>query len=163
MADTETQDEQKKARKKAMRLLERMDRTEKGLKDKLIHSGFSEEASGDAVAYVKEFGYLNDLRYAENYIFSRVHEKSRQRILQELYQKGVSRETALVAWERICELEQPDERALIRCAVEKKYISGTELDENEMRRLYGYLARRGFRAGDISSVLEEMKITAVFR
>ena len=32
------------------------------------------------------------------------------------------------------------------------------LTEKEMRRLYGYLARRGFRSGDIFSVLEEMDI-----
>ena len=31
--------------------------------------------------------------------------------------------------------------------------------EKEMRRLYGYLARRGFRSGDIFSVLEEMDIS----
>ncbi|HIY03338.1 MAG TPA: recombination regulator RecX [Candidatus Blautia faecipullorum] len=161
MTDTGTQEELRQARKKAMRLLERMDRTEKGLKDRLVQAGFSESASEDAVAFVKGYGYINDSRYAENYIFSRVHEKSRQRILQELYQKGVARGTALEAWDRVCELEQPDERRLLRNAVEKKCSPGMELDAREMRRLYGYLARRGFRAGDISSVLEEMDIRAV--
>ena len=91
MADTDIWEEKKRARKKAMRLLERMDRTEKGLKEKLTQAGFSGEAAEDAVSYVKEYGYINDQRYAENYIFSRIREKSRQRIFQELYQKGVAR------------------------------------------------------------------------
>ena len=36
-------EQQRKARKKALRLLEHMDRTEKGLTDRLLRAGFSEE------------------------------------------------------------------------------------------------------------------------
>ena len=43
--------------------------------------------------------------------------------------------------------------------VEKKYEPGTQFEEKEMRRLFGYLSRRGFRSGDIFSVLEEMNIS----
>lgn len=156
--DSDIREEKRQARKKAMRLLERMDRTEKGLREKLTQSGFSAEAAEDAVACMKEYGYINDQRYAENYIFSRIHEKSRQRIFQELYQKGVVRETAEKSWETVFSLEQPDERELLRSTVEKKYMSGSELDEKQMRRLYGYLVRRGFRWEDISSVMEELEI-----
>ena len=41
----------------------------------------------DAVSYVKSYGYINDSRYALNYITYRIHEKSRQKIFQELYTK----------------------------------------------------------------------------
>lgn len=152
-------EEQKKARRKAMLLLEHMDRTEKGLSDRLRQAGFSKEATADAISYVKSYGYIDDARYAENYIAYRMDSKSRQKLLQELAAKGVDRETAMEAWERTAELQQPDERAVLRKSVEKKYVEGTELDEKEMRRLYGYLARRGFSFDDIRSVLEEMDIT----
>ena len=36
---------------------------------------------------------------------------------------------------------------------------GTALDEKGMRRLQGFLLRRGFSYGDISHVLEDMNIT----
>lgn len=156
------QEEEKQARKKAMRLLEHMDRTEKGLTDKLVQSGFSAEAAADAVAYVKDYGYINDSRYALNYIIGRIHEKSRQRIFQDLLQKGIDRETAEAAWEEAEELENPDERELLRRTVEKRWTFGSRLDERELRRLYGYLSRRGFRSGDISSVLEELEITVTY-
>lgn len=155
----ELQEEQRQARKKAMRLLERMDRTEKGLTDRLIQAGFSPEISADAVSYVKDYGYINDDRYARNYIAYRIHEKSRQRIFQELLRKGINKETAEAAWEEVSEFEEPDERQLLKCTIEKRYAAGAELDEREMRRLYGFLSRRGFRSGDISSVLEELEIT----
>ena len=45
-------EERNRARKKAMRLLEHMDRTEKGLTDKLRQAEFSPEAVEDAIASV---------------------------------------------------------------------------------------------------------------
>ena len=155
-------EESRQARKKALRLLEHMDRTEKGLTEKLFQAGFSEEAVSDALAWVKELGYVNDARYAENYISSRIHEKSRQRIFQDLYRRGIGSAEASAAWEEVCELEEPDERAMIRSAVLRKYAPDSELDEKEIRRLYGYLARRGFRAEDICAVTEDLGITVKF-
>ena len=156
---TDMEQQQKEVRKKALKLLEHMDRTEKGLYDRLLRAGFSEALAADAVAYVKDYGYVNDARYATNYIMYRIHDKSRQKIFQELQQKGIDRQTIQSAWDEAAELEMPDERKLLRQMVEKKYAPGSSLDEKEMRRLYGYLARRGFRSGDIFSVLEEMDIS----
>ena len=151
--------EQREARRKALRLLEHMDRTEKGLRDRLIQGGFSEEAAEDAVAYVKDYGYINDYRYALNYILYRIHSKSRQKIFQELQQKGISRDVASEAWEEASDLEEPDETSLFRTAIEKKCSPGDTLDDKAMRRLYGYLQRRGFRMGDITAVLDELGIS----
>lgn len=154
-------EEQKDATRKAMSLLEHMDRTEKGLRDKLRQSGFSPDAVDAALAYVQSYGYIDDSRYARTYIVYRMDSKSRQKIIQELIGKGVDKETAVAAWEEEAALNSPDERTLLIRTVEKKYAPGTELDEKEMRRLYGYLVRRGFQFSDISSVLEEMEIVTV--
>ena len=151
-------EERNRARKKAMRLLEHMDRTEKGLYDRLLRAGFSEALAADAVAYVKGYGYVNDARYARTYISFRMETRSRQKILSELQLKGVDRQIALDAWNEMEELMEPDEREILRRTIEKKYEPDTELDEGQMRRLYGYLARRAFRYEDISHTLEEMNI-----
>ena len=45
-----TREEQQAARRKALLLLEHMDRTEKGLSDRLRQAGFCAEAVEDAVA-----------------------------------------------------------------------------------------------------------------
>lgn len=144
-----------------MLLLEHMDRTEKCLSDRLRQAGFSAEAVEDAMDYVRSYGYLNDARYAENYISCRIGTKSRLKLMQELAGKGIDRETAQQAWERAAEVLEPDEHAILRAAVEKKYACGSVLDEKEMRRLYGYLVRRGFSYGDIARVLEEMEISGL--
>ena len=73
-----TPEEQKNARRKAMLLLEHMDRTEKGLSDRLRQAGFSAEATEDAMNYVRSYGYLNDHRYAMNYISFRMGTKGKE-------------------------------------------------------------------------------------
>lgn len=141
-----------------MQLLEHMDRTEKALSDRLRQAGFSERAVADAMSYVKSYGYIDDSRYARTYLAYRMETKSRQKLIQELIQKGVDRQTAVEAWEEEAALNQPDEREILKRTIEKKYDRDTQLDEKEMRRLQGYLARRGFQFQDISGVLEEMNI-----
>lgn len=112
-------EERNRARKKAMRLLEHMDRTEKGLTDKLRQAEFSPEAVEDAIAYVKSYGYINDARYARTYISFRMETRSRQKILSELQLKGVDRQTALDAWNEMEELMEPDEREVLRRTIER--------------------------------------------
>ncbi|MFR8353000.1 MAG: regulatory protein RecX [Blautia obeum] len=101
---TDMEQQQKEVRKKALKLLEHMDRTEKGLYDRLLRAGFSEALAADAVAYVKDYGYVNDARYATNYIMYRIHDKSHQKIF-ELQQKGIDRQTIQSAWDEAAELE----------------------------------------------------------
>ena len=151
-------EEHKRAAKKAMKLLEHMDRTEKGLRDRLHQAGFGQDAIEAAMAYVESYGYIDDYRYARTYIAYRMDAKSRQKVMQELAAKGVDRSVAAAAWEEMEELMEPDERAVLRKTIEKKFKPNTELDEKEMRRLQGYLARRAFKYEDIAHALEEMNI-----
>lgn len=147
----------KKAKLRAMHLLERSDRSESALWKKLLEN-YPEDVAREAMDYVKSFGYINDARYAENYIRFRYESKSRLQIFQELQNKGVAREVIAQAWEEVAKTEDMDERRLIRKLLLKKYPSGSRLDEGQMRRLQGYLARRGFSWGDISAVLAEENI-----
>lgn len=158
MGEQLTREEQQAVRRKALLLLERMDRTKKGLSDRLRQAGFCAEAVEDAVDYVSSFGYVDDARYAENYIAYRIQSKSRRKIFQELFEKGVDKETAQAAWDRAAEYIKPDERKILTEAVLKKCQPGAVLDEKEMRRLQGFLLRRGFGYNDISHVLEELQI-----
>ena len=150
---TEEPEEYRDARRKAMRLLEHMDRTEKGLREKLRQAGFTSQAV--------DHGYIDDERYARTYIAYRMDTKSRQKIIRELMGKGIDRKTAINAWEEEAALNMPDEKEILYRTIEKKYPPDTELDEKKMRRLYGYLVRRGFGYSDIADTLENMNIRLV--
>ena len=144
----------KKARRRAMYLLQRMDRTEENLRQKLLNS-YPPDVAEEALEYVKSYGYVDDERYARNYLAYRIQSKSRQKLFLELYQKGVARQTVEDAWAEVSALESVDEKEILRRQICRKYESGTKLDEKEMRRLYGFLARKGFRWEDIRQVLDE--------
>lgn len=139
-----------RAKKRAMHLLERMDRTEKQLYDKLLQNGYPQECIDNAILYVKKYHYIDDRRYASNYIRCYQDRKSRLRMQQDLLRKGVSR--ALI--EEVLEEEfQADERIQIRSLLEKRGFDATECDEKERQRCYQFLMRRGFKSSDILKVM----------
>ena len=84
---TEEPEEYRDARRKAMRLLEHMDRTEKGLREKLRQAGFTSQAVDHALTYVEAYGYIDDERYARTYIAYRMDTKSRQRSSGNLWER----------------------------------------------------------------------------
>ena len=77
------------AKKKALRLLEVQDRTEQQLYQKLIEQGYPESVVEQAIFYVKSFHYIDDSRYAGNYVRYRQETKSKRQLKLELYKKGV--------------------------------------------------------------------------
>ena len=141
-----------RAKKRAMHLLERMDRTEKQLYDKLLQSGYPQECIDNAILYVKKYHYIDDRRYASNYIRCYQDRKSRLRMQQDLMRKGVSR--ALIE-EVLGEEFQADERIQIRSLLEKRGFDATECDEKERQRCYQFLMRRGFKSSDILKVMRD--------
>ena len=140
-----------RAKKRALHLLERMDRTEQQLRDKLKASDYPEDVIEEAIEYVKSFHYLDDVRYAENFTRYRKESMSRQQIKQKLMMKGVDRDIIANAIEEEYDV---DESVHIRSILEKKHFSSDTADDGEFRRVYNYLLRRGFRSNDI---LKEMK------
>lgn len=137
----------KRAKKRAMHLLEKMDRTEQELRKKLLEGEYPEDLAEDAIAYVKSFHYVDDARYADCYVRLRGAAKSRGKLLAELQQKGVDRELASRV---LAEHEEDrDEPQMIRELMEKRHYDPQTASLQEQRRMYGYLMRRGFQSSDI--------------
>ena len=132
----------RKAKLRALHLLEYMDRTEKGLRQKLEQSGYPTEVVDEAIRYVKSYGYIDDKRYADNYLRTRSNGKGRRRLFQELYQKGIPSALVQEAWEELCVEQEPDEKASIGEMIEKKVGGQTVFSRREYQRLTNYLARR---------------------
>ena len=146
------------ARKKALALLEIRDRTTKELRERLLRCGYSREEAEDALRYAASLGYVDDLRYAENYILWRKDEKSQKKIFTDLYTKGISRETMEQAWEEAAG-DDHEESSMIEKEILKKYPAGSSLTPKQMRSLQGSLARKGFRYEDITDALSRCEIS----
>ena len=148
----------KRAKLRAMHLLSDMDRTENALREKLRLGLYPQEIIDAAVEYVRSFGYLNDARYAENFVRSRQGIKSRREIRAQLLQKGVPSELIEDAFEACG--EEGGEADAIRRLLEKKRFDPVCADEREIQRLYGYLARKGFSYETVRQVIQNYEVDA---
>ena len=142
----------KRAKLRAMHLLESMDRTRAELEKKLQSSEYPREAVAEALAYVESFGYLDDKRYARHYVECKKEGRGKARLKMELAQKGVDRN---IIEEVLDEAKLDDCRDTIRELVRKRRRGDGPMDDRERQRIYGYLMRKGFSSSEILSVLKE--------
>lgn len=144
----------KRAKLRAMNLLQSRDYTEKQLCDKLMQSGYGEEVVDAAIQYVKSYHYIDDARFAKSYISYRMDSKSRRKMEIELLQKGVSKDVIETVFH---ELEQEgqavDEDAMIREYLRKKRYDHISADQKETQKMYGFLMRKGFSSEAIRKAL----------
>lgn len=141
----------KRAKKRALHLLEKMDRTEEQLRRKLLEGQYPRELADEAVAYVKSYRYIDDERYARTFIRLNQERRSAARMKMDLLAKGVAADIIEAALEE--ELETAPE-TLIQRLLEKKHFEPQAADARETARMYQYLLRRGFRSQEIMHVLK---------
>lgn len=140
----------KRAIKRAMHLLEKMDRTEYKLREKLKENGYPDECIDIAIDYVSSYHYLDDYRYAETFIRIYQEKYSKQQLKQKLFQRGVPRE---IIDETLDSYYEMDEKNQIKKLMEKRRYSPTEASEKEQQKMYQFLLRRGFKNSDILSLI----------
>jgi regulatory protein len=84
---------------------------------------------------------------------------SRRRIQQELTRRGVARDVSSEAIAEVFEDEGVDEAATIERVARKKLRTLMKLDQpTQKRRLFAFLARRGYDSDDISRVLRKVLV-----
>lgn len=144
----------RRAKKRAMNLLESRDYTSGQLREKLRQGDYPDACIDEAIAYVESYGYVDDLRYAKDYITYHLEDKSRTRMEQDLMRKGIARDTISAAFD---DLEQTgarqDEMAMILRLLEKKKYDVRTATVQDRQRMYGFLYRKGFHGDAISRAL----------
>ncbi len=136
--------------KRAMNLLQKKSYTEGELRGKLLEGGYPEDTAEGAVEYVRSFGYIDDVRYASDYI--RYHSsqgRGRNRIRLDLMKKGISDESFEEAWRKTEEdglISNPGEA--ISALLDKKHFS-PDMERAEKEKIAAFIMRRGFSSEDI--------------
>ncbi len=156
---------------KSLATLSARARSSADLKRWLKTKEFTEVEIAPTLEKLSALGLLDDLAFARSFARSRLAPSrgfGPRRVSAELARKGVPRSiTEQVLSEFQLEREEADEHAremgeTVESAVEqaaaKKLKTLAQLEpEVRKRRLYGYLARRGFDGSDISAVLRRLK------
>ena len=141
---------------RALNMLALRARSSSELARSLVRKG-EEKAHVDwAIARLLEQGLLDDAAFARALTRSRVvgGKRSRRRVEQELARKGVARSVAGEAIDDVFEDEAVDQRAIVEEAARKKLRSLAGLEPAvQRRRLYAFLARRGYDLDDIRAAI----------
>ena len=133
----------RRAKEKALYLLEHRSHSKKELTDKIARTAASREAAQAAADRMEELGLLNDEAYARDLareLFTR-RRFGKARVRQELRLKGIDN----VFIDELLEEYSDESMALenIRAVLGKKY-SGWEEDEKIRRRAFSALQRLGY-------------------
>lgn len=142
----------KRAMKRALYLLEKMDRTEEQLRKKLLEGKYPKDLIDAAIDYVKSYHYIDDERYARTFVRLNQERRSAGRMKMDLMARGVAEDIIDRAMEEENETLPED---LIRKLLEKKHFDPDTASIQETKKMYQFLMRRGFRCEDIMHVLKD--------
>jgi len=147
---------------RALDMLARAPRSVRDLRRRLLLKGEGEADVDAAVERLTAAGLLDDATYARAFVRSKVSSQgfSRRRLQQELAKRGVARDVADSAITEVLHDDEVDEAANIERAALKKLRTLRGLDEEtQRRRLYAYLARRGYEISALRAVVERLQRT----
>jgi len=128
------------------------------LREKLSRRAASAEDVGVVLAKLREIGYLNDQRFAENFASARLENQGfgKMRVLRELRQKRVAPKLAEQVTEQT--FQDTNETDLIEAFLKRKY-RGKQLgpflaEEKNLAAAFRRLRYAGFSAGTAIRVLK---------
>jgi len=145
----------------ALKSLGRRMRSESELR-RLMQAKVEREESGAAkinkvIARLKEYGYLDDTAFAENYTQLRQQNEKfgARRVSQELNRKGIAQQTISETIET--KYAEVSEEALAREHLERKRIRKPE-NEKETARVMRRLVTAGFSPGVIYKIIRQWDV-----
>ena len=142
---------------RALTMLAFRARSQRELRRQLIRKGEPEEHVDAAIARLVDSGLIDDAGFARQLARSRVlgPGHSKRRLQAELFRKGVDRSVADEAISEVLDDESIDTDAIIERVARRKLQSLAKLDpEARDRRLWGFLARRGYDSDDIRRAIK---------
>ena len=141
MADTDRDQEQrrKECLRKSGTLLSQRDYTCMRLRDKLLAGGFEEEIVEMTLKDLKEAHYLDDERYARNFIQAHWEDRSRTRIRMDLENREERGNSAEI-------------RQVLKL-MQKRNFDPQSASWEEKGKMKGYLYRKGYSASSVRAAM----------
>lgn len=148
----------RRSKQKALATLKRTDKTEHEIRKKLKDSYYTKEIIDMTIDYLKNYDYVNDLRYVSNYVGFHKLSKSKYWIKSKLLQKGINKdvlEEIIFNEYSYVDQEKDPEMIAIKRAIHKKYPDISNLSWEEKQKLISSLYRKGFDLDKIQTYLKD--------
>lgn len=138
----------------ALRFIAKRMKTEHEVRTKL-KTRYGDKETECIIEKLKNDGYIDDVSYTDCYIRDRLkfNPMGRHRIKMELVQRGIDKTII----ESSQEYNKIDESKIIEDILNTKLCRFNNKNAGDLRRITGYLARRGFDFENINSVLSKYR------
>jgi len=143
----------------ALNLLSARPYATRALHRKLIQKKYEAADADDAIRRLVDNGLLNDAKFAEQYARSKMVTTgaSKRRLQQDLFRKGIKGDVATTAIASVLESEEIDPSVVVERVARKKLAQLGGLEPLVVRRrLFAFLARRGYDVDEIKSVVSRL-------
>ena len=144
----------KRAKERAFYILKSSDKTGNQIYEKLKKTYYPNTVIKKTIEFLKEYNYVDDNRYAKNYIAYRIESRSITNIKRELLLKGIDKEIIDFELGDYIDKDIYNPQEIIFKELEKKRYNPDETDEKKKRKLINYLLRKGFKYDDIFGVFK---------
>ena len=135
----------RRVRERILYLIADYDRSEQNIRQKISMAGYRGSFVDDAIDSLKEYGYIDDLRFARYYAESMRDTKGRSAfaISRSLYEKGISRDVIDTV---MGELDIDEDAQILKALSSRGYNEDNirQIDDKERQKLISFLMRKGF-------------------
>jgi regulatory protein len=131
---------------RAGKLLAAKQRSVEELRERLLEGrGATAQIVETVIERLREYGYLDDARYAQNYASLRVQQRpiGRQRLQRDLWLKKIDKQTAESALDQVFE-ETPEEDLIDKAIAKRVRLRGKPKTREDAKKLFDHLLRQGF-------------------
>lgn len=145
-----------KGKNYALKVIEKSYKSKKEMEDKLLNKGYGEKTVIRIIAFLKEYNFINDEKYAETFIKEKLSSNGKNKIKYLLLKKGISED---IIQNKLNSIKEDDEKAHALKLAEKKYVSLIKSEssfEKIYKKLGDYLVSRGYDFDIVKSTLNEV-------
>jgi len=131
---------------RAAKLLAAKQRSVAELREKLSTTrGATKALVDEAIERLREYGYLDDAKFAQSYASLRLRERpiGRRRLQRDLWLKKVDKQTVETALDEVFE-STPEGELIDRAIAKRIRLRGKPKTREEAKKLFDHLLRQGF-------------------
>ena len=131
---------------RAGKLLAAKQRSVEELRERLLEGrGATQSIVAEVIERLREYGYLDDARYAHSYAQLRVQQRpiGRQRLERDLRMKRIDKTTVDAALDAVF-AEKPETELIDRVIEKRVRLRGRPQSRAEAKKLFDHLLRQGF-------------------
>ena len=131
---------------RAGKLLAAKSRSVAELRERLLEGrGATREIVEAVIERMREYGYLDDAKFAQSFASLRVQQRpiGRQRLQRDLWLKKIDKKTADAALDQVFEAT-PEEELIDRAIAKRNRLRGRPKTREEAKKLFDHLLRQGF-------------------